>query len=238
MPDVPLFMIPDGGGADAPPCTNQVACQGMNYKYCGRIGDGCGGIMDCGGCPAGQVCGGGARPACAAAARTACPDTCDSPGGRFCGKIGDGCGRHARLRRLPRRPDVCGGAGTPNLCGGGTAARAMTCDSAGRPLLRQDRRRLRPHARLRRLPGAARSAAAPAPPTSARRRRRLHAADLRDRRRPLLRQDRRRLRQDARVRRLPRRQALRRRRHRQRVRARRRLHARSPASRRPASTAA
>ena len=39
-PDVPPFVVPDGGGADAPPCNMQVSCSGPGYKYCGRIGDG------------------------------------------------------------------------------------------------------------------------------------------------------------------------------------------------------
>jgi len=129
VPDVPIFMVPDGGGADAPPCTTQVACQGMNYKYCGMIGDGCGNIINCGGCAANEVCGSvtagvcGGGPGCV-------PNTCDSPSGRFCGVIGDGCGRMLDCGASCPGGQTCGGAGTPNLCGGGSCT-PMTCDSAG-----------------------------------------------------------------------------------------------------------
>jgi hypothetical protein len=128
VPDVPVFVINDAGGEPVP-CTNPVACQGMNYKYCGMIGDGCGNIIDCGGCAATEACGSvtagvcGGGPGCV-------PNTCDSPSGRFCGKIGDGCGRMLECGDTCPGGQTCGGAGTANLCGGGTCT-AMTCDSAG-----------------------------------------------------------------------------------------------------------
>jgi hypothetical protein len=33
-------------------------CQGAGAD-CGKIGDGCGGVVDCGACPNGKICGGG-----------------------------------------------------------------------------------------------------------------------------------------------------------------------------------
>ena len=56
--------------------------------YCGRIGDGCGGDLDCGACAAGWSCKGGlCRPdACV-------PISCNAAGAfPYCGNIGDGCG--------------------------------------------------------------------------------------------------------------------------------------------------
>jgi hypothetical protein len=44
----------------APSCTpTTCAAQGVN---CGPVGDGCGGLLQCGSCPAGQICGGGGTP--------------------------------------------------------------------------------------------------------------------------------------------------------------------------------
>src|SRR3954471_6344913 len=44
----------------APPadvsCSNPVACSTDAATYCGKIGNGCGGIVDCGDCTGGQVC--------------------------------------------------------------------------------------------------------------------------------------------------------------------------------------
>src|SRR4051812_32330651 len=44
---------PDGG-----PCPGQVTCASANAA-CGQIPDGCGALLDCGSCPAGETCGGG-----------------------------------------------------------------------------------------------------------------------------------------------------------------------------------
>jgi hypothetical protein len=129
--DAPVFVIPDAGASDAAPCTpNVVSCTAGAFQYCGKIGDGCGGIMECGDCPAGQVCGGaGVRGLCGGGPDCK-PVSCDSPGGRFCGQIGDGCGKMLDCGDCPGTM-VCGGAGTPNLCGGGTGCMPITCNSPG-----------------------------------------------------------------------------------------------------------
>ena len=57
--------------------------------YCGRIGDGCGGKLDCGDCAAGWSCKSGlCRP------DTCVPTSCEVAGALYpyCGKIGDSCG--------------------------------------------------------------------------------------------------------------------------------------------------
>jgi hypothetical protein len=50
-----------GGGTPfkcgAPTCTPRTCSDaGAN---CGKVADGCGGLLDCGSCPTGQTCGGG-----------------------------------------------------------------------------------------------------------------------------------------------------------------------------------
>ena len=52
--DRPMIVLdagPDGGG-----CTPSVTCTPPNGLYCGVIGNGCFGMIDCGGCPTGQMC--------------------------------------------------------------------------------------------------------------------------------------------------------------------------------------
>src|SRR5262245_48570987 len=50
-PNVPEVSIVDGGT-----CTPSVTCTPANGRYCGVIGNGCFGTIDCGGCPTDQVC--------------------------------------------------------------------------------------------------------------------------------------------------------------------------------------
>jgi hypothetical protein len=51
------------GGPDAGPDTSciPVTCAQLGFN-CGPAGDGCGGVLDCGSCPAPQLCGGGGKP--------------------------------------------------------------------------------------------------------------------------------------------------------------------------------
>ena len=76
-------------GAGCVPLT----CTTATGRYCGTIGDGCGGTLPCGDCPTGSTCGGaGVANTCAPTNCT--PGTCMAAGGaRYCGSIGDGCGR-------------------------------------------------------------------------------------------------------------------------------------------------
>jgi len=71
-----------------------VVLAGERRQYCGLVGDGCGGVMDCGGCSGAQTC-------AATASRTsaASPDSggctrlsCNQMYGKYCGVVGDGCG--------------------------------------------------------------------------------------------------------------------------------------------------
>jgi hypothetical protein len=96
--------VPDGGTCSPRTCTGQ----GFN---CGPAGDGCGGLLACGTCPAGETCGGGGKsgvcgkPSCT-------PQTCTSLGYN-CGPAGDGCG--GELNCGTCSGGVCGGT-TPGQC--------------------------------------------------------------------------------------------------------------------------
>ncbi|MDP8999985.1 MAG: hypothetical protein M3O46_07730 [Myxococcota bacterium] len=113
--DASLIVTGDGAAMVCTPKT----CQSQSLD-CGPNSDGCGGLLDCGTCPAGQTCGGGGFSVCGVsgsmadgstndAAAIACvPTTCQSTG-YTCGKNGDGCGGILD----------CGACSLPETCGGG-----------------------------------------------------------------------------------------------------------------------
>ena len=125
-----LFLnIPDAGPVDAcVAATAATACK----SYCGLIGDGCDGKIDCGNnCPAtwtcdttSHTCVGG--PDCKPPFQ--CTYTAGSTSGSYCGNISDGCGH-----KLPCG-DNCAGLSNGwvcenNLCVGSAAVCApTTCD--------------------------------------------------------------------------------------------------------------
>ena len=251
--DAPVFVLPDAGPSDAPPCMpNVVSCSAGGFQYCGligngcgarprlrrlsrrpdlrrrrharrlrrrarlqarllrlsrrpfcgKIGDGCGSMLDCGDCPGATVCGGARHPqACAAAAPTARRSTCDSPGGRYCGKIGDGCGKMLDCGNCPARARSAAGP-APQPLRRRRRLQAAHLRRDGRPLLRQHRRRLRQDRSTAALARAARPAAAAAPPTSAARPPRPAPPSPASSPPASTAADRRRLRQDHRLRRL------------------------------------
>jgi hypothetical protein len=107
---------------------------------CGTQGDGCGGVLDCGGCPMGTVCGGGGIPSvCGSPIGDAgsdcpggcCPRSCKDQGAT-CGPIGDGCGGVLNCGACPGTM-TCGGGGVPYQCGdtrpdaGSDACQPRTC---------------------------------------------------------------------------------------------------------------
>ncbi|MBX3231161.1 MAG: hypothetical protein KIT84_09490 [Labilithrix sp.] len=110
---------PPGGGE----CTPRT-CAFYPPTACGMQPDGCGGVIGpCGSCTAPQVCGGGGVPnECGGGVLTddagnACTpkSTC---GPLECGQVADGCGGVFDCG-LSRCVDgnICGGGGTPNICG-------------------------------------------------------------------------------------------------------------------------
>jgi N-acetylneuraminic acid mutarotase len=81
---------------------------------CGQAGDGCGGTLNCGSCPTGQVCGWGSTPNVCAVPLACVPTTCTALG-LSCGPAGNGCGGSLNCGSCPS-PQVCGGGG-PGTCG-------------------------------------------------------------------------------------------------------------------------
>src|SRR5579863_5779329 len=115
-----------GNGDAAIGCTPKT-CSQLGYN-CGANGDGCGGTLDCGQCPAGQVCGAGGYSICGAgtvmqgdagadggATNNCTPETCSSLN-IGCGYAGDGCGGVLQCGTCTN-PTYCGGGGY-NKCGG------------------------------------------------------------------------------------------------------------------------
>ena len=103
------------GGGTCTPLT-PAACIFNGGHYCGPIGDGCGGTINCAACTAPQSCGGRGvsylcgDPACV-------PGSCNPQAGvQYCGTIGDSCGGSMNCGNTCPSGQTCGGAG-PNICG-------------------------------------------------------------------------------------------------------------------------
>jgi hypothetical protein len=130
LPTVDALWLPDSGpnlsspqadGAVAPGgACKPASCAPPGGKYCGPIGDGCGGRLNCSNdCPAGQSCGGdGTKNLCGAPPDPSCrPIPCSQAGGRLCGRVGDGCGKAQDCGACPGG-ETCG-ASIANVCGTG-----------------------------------------------------------------------------------------------------------------------
>ena len=72
---------------------------------CGPMGDGCGGVVQCGSCTAPKTCGGGGMPSVCGGDSGCAPKTCASAGVN-CGPIGDGCGNVRGVRQLRLARDL------------------------------------------------------------------------------------------------------------------------------------
>lgn len=108
---------------------------------CGPQGDGCGGVIQCGTCGTGEVCGVGGPSQCgtpSVPAGTCTPKDCVALGAT-CGAQGDGCGNViASCGTCTGAGEICGGAG-PSKCGvpvfsgdGGTCVPTVkSCTEAG-----------------------------------------------------------------------------------------------------------
>ena len=89
---------------DGPICI-PVTCADLHAE-CGKVPDGCDGVLDCGGCEVG-LCGGNGRNRCGTEiciGRT-CADL-----GAGCGEISDDCGGTVQCGRCVP-PETCGGGG-------------------------------------------------------------------------------------------------------------------------------
>ena len=107
-------------GSDSGACT-RVTCSPPGGQYCGVIGDGCNGTIDCGACSAGQSCEAGVcvgGPSCVAL-------SCTPANGSYCGKVGDGCGRAL----------ACGACPAGQVCTSGVCTQAncvpLVCNAGG-----------------------------------------------------------------------------------------------------------
>jgi hypothetical protein len=109
--------IMDAGTFDPTKC---VTCDPPGGQYCGKIGDGCGGELECGDCKAdGYTCGGhGIESVCGAdpASGKCSLLRCEQPTGKYCGKLGDSCGGELDCGGC-EGSQTCGGRGIANLCG-------------------------------------------------------------------------------------------------------------------------
>jgi hypothetical protein len=114
---------PDGG------CPSSCAELDAN---CGSVTDTrCGGVVQCGDCPAGMACGvGGTANQCSAVVTPdACsPHTCQGLG-LSCGPVGDGCGGTLQCGSCTL-PQICGGV-TPGQCGCSGVCAAVPLCAAG-----------------------------------------------------------------------------------------------------------
>jgi hypothetical protein len=110
-----------GGGALSPDGSACAPITTCGPTQCGKIADGCGGVLDCGtgNCINGNICGGaGVANQCGApkcTPLTKCPVNLD------CGTIADGCGGSVTCGTGLgcAAPAICGGGGVANKCGGG-----------------------------------------------------------------------------------------------------------------------
>jgi hypothetical protein len=101
---------PDGGACKPLTC-------GQQGVGCGPAGDGCGNLLSCGTCPAGQSCGGGGVPGqCGSPDSGACQPVSCLAQGLNCGPTGDGCGNQISCGTCPAG-QACGGGGVPGKCG-------------------------------------------------------------------------------------------------------------------------
>src|SRR5258708_21629691 len=91
------------------------------HAECGKIPDGCDGVLDCGACDTG-VCGGGGRNRCGD--DPCMPRTCADLGAS-CGQVSDNCGGTIECGRCVS-PETCGGGGMSKKCG----CTPVTCPQA------------------------------------------------------------------------------------------------------------
>jgi hypothetical protein len=115
-------------GPPGPVCT-PATCVGLGDN-CGPVGDGCGGLLECGTCSGCQVCGGGGTPSVCGGA-CCVPTTCAAQGIE-CGPAGNGCGDELNCGPCPSG-ETCGGGGKSGICGAidSGVCVPLTCVSQG-----------------------------------------------------------------------------------------------------------
>ncbi|MEI9940165.1 MAG: hypothetical protein WDO69_23335 [Pseudomonadota bacterium] len=109
------YMIFDLGSCVPPPETCKPKTECPAGEDCGYAPDGCGGLISCGVCKAGETCGGGTPPVpnkCGKGTTTCVLETC-AVQGLECGPAADGCGD---------KIDSCGTCSAGELCVQGKCA--------------------------------------------------------------------------------------------------------------------
>jgi len=127
---------PPDGVIDANPSDDSGTCGlvtcASEHATCGPIGDGCGGVIECGSCTAPETCGGGGTPfTCGGNGSGSCtPRTCAQTSAE-CGVVADGCGGVTPSCGTCPAGQTCGGGGVPNKCAGpactGLCLQQMAC---------------------------------------------------------------------------------------------------------------
>lgn len=127
---------PSGPMTPTPICTPG-SCELLEAN-CGRVLDGCGGILDCGTCAGSDICGGDGPNRCGAAPCS--PTTCAELPFIECGTISDGCEGTLDCGSCAA-PETCGGLGVAGVCGCSPLScteMGLKCgnvtDSCGKPL--------------------------------------------------------------------------------------------------------
>ncbi|HEY5962184.1 MAG TPA: hypothetical protein VIV60_36760, partial [Polyangiaceae bacterium] len=107
-------------------------CADLNAN-CGTVTDSkCGGVIECGACPNGEVCGTAGPNLCGksvGAVATCVPTTCAALGAD-CGAVSDGCGGLLDCGATCASGKICG-ALLPNHCDVGTSCQPRTCADLG-----------------------------------------------------------------------------------------------------------
>ncbi|MFK7987622.1 MAG: hypothetical protein AB8I08_16500, partial [Sandaracinaceae bacterium] len=107
----------DGGGGCVPASCSERGAQ------CGQVADGCGGVLECGGCVEGESCGVGGANRCGVG--TCVPRGCEVLEAE-CGMVSDGCAALLDCGTCSAGL-TCGG---DNRCGSGTCT-PTTCEALG-----------------------------------------------------------------------------------------------------------
>jgi hypothetical protein len=140
----------DGGDAGNGSCVPKT-CASYPTGTCGQQSDGCGGLTaNCGTCTNPAFCGGGGAGLCGgndgknpdgSPAPACTPKTSADCGSANCGVLADGCGGTFACGPAAgcQLPDVCGGGGTPNVCGSnvpctGLCPQQQLCDGGSATL--------------------------------------------------------------------------------------------------------
>ncbi|NRA33855.1 MAG: hypothetical protein HRU17_10970 [Polyangiaceae bacterium] len=127
-----------GGGSVAnecgkPACVTTSPAEACAGDKCGQVSDGCDGLMDCGGCDPGDICGLTATNSCGTPQCQAIP--VDAACAGKCASVSDGCGASYTCNNgnggvTCQEPAYCGGGGVANNCGQPSCT-TQTCAQQG-----------------------------------------------------------------------------------------------------------